>query len=126
MSGFSDYKRTVSKGKAGAGFKFTFSGTGFALFGENEYALTMLLVDGKKLENPPPDLSWSSLSKRELFAETKALNRQTFENIPMPRTENRRHFLSVKGLSNTKHTAEIIVLRGELKLDGAEVFVKKI
>lgn len=126
MSGFSDYKRTVSKGKAGAGFKFTFSGTGFALFGENEYALTMLLVDGKKLENPPPDLSWSSLSKRGLFAETTALNRQTFENIPIPRTENRRHFLSVKGLSNTKHTAEIIVLRGELKLDGAEVFVKKI
>lgn len=126
MSGFSDYRRTVSKGKAGAGLKFTFSGTGFALFGENEYALAAVLIDGKKLENPPPDLSWTSLSKRELSAEVKALNRQTFENIPIPRTEKRGHFLMVKGLSNKKHTAEIIVLRGELKLDGAEVFVKSV
>lgn len=130
MSGFSDYKRTVSVGKAGASVKFTFSGTGFALFGNNQYALFMLILDGKKVENKAPDMTWTSLSKMKISPDVKALNRQTFENhavaatSPIMTAESRHHFFSYKGLQNRKHTAELVILRGELRIDGAEVFIK--
>lgn len=124
MSGFSDYRRTLSSGKAGAGFKFTFGGTGFALFGETRYALVMLILDGKKTERKPVELSGTGLSKMKLTEEVKALNRQTEENAVIITSGNREHFLTVRGLPDTRHTAEVVVLRGELRLDGAEVFVK--
>lgn len=130
MSGFSEYKRTVSAGKAGAGVKFTFSGTGFGLFGINQYALFTLILDGKKAENnAAPDLAGTSLAKMNITPEVKALNRQTFENHvamadqPIMTEDNRHHFFTVKGLPNRKHTAELIILRGELRIDGAEVFI---
>ncbi|MBQ8176804.1 MAG: glycosyl hydrolase family 59, partial [Oscillospiraceae bacterium] len=41
MCGFANYKRTLSTGKAGAEIKFSFSGTGFALFGSNESGVTI-------------------------------------------------------------------------------------
>lgn len=126
MSGFSDYKRTVSKGKAGAGFKFTFLGTGFALFGESkEPSVFMLILDGKKIERELPDLTGSSLSKMKLTAEVEALNRQTFENMGVYNSSgsgNRAHHFSIKDLENKEHTAEIVILRGELTIDGAEVY----
>lgn len=127
MSGFSDYKRTVSSGKAGAGVKFTFKGTGFAFFGENKYALFAVILDGKKLENNKTfDYSESALAQMKLTSEAEELNRQTFENTVVHDSEGREHsfehFFFVKDLRDEEHTAEIIILRGELRIDGAEVF----
>lgn len=125
MSGFSDYKRTVSRGKAGSGLKFTFKGTGFAFFSENkDYSFAMLLLDGKKIENlqAPPDDMKSHIAKQTTSCEVREMNRQVFENIGMIPTERREHIFWMCGLPDTEHTVEIVILRGELTIDGAEVF----
>ncbi|MCM1055679.1 MAG: hypothetical protein NC394_09180 [Bacteroides sp.] len=124
MSGFSDYKRTFSEGKAGASVKLAFSGTGFALFGENaDSAVFMLILDGKKLENAPIDISELSISKMKLTAEAEEMNRQLFENQCVLCAENRQHFFSVRDLQNKRHTAELVILRGKLRIDGAEAYI---
>ncbi|MBR4095986.1 MAG: glycosyl hydrolase family 59, partial [Oscillospiraceae bacterium] len=47
MSGFASYKRTVSTGYAGAKLRFSFTGTGFALLGNNDSGIEFsVTVDG--------------------------------------------------------------------------------
>lgn len=94
MSGFADYKRTVSLGKKGDIMTFDFIGEAFGIFGENKTeAVISLKVDGKYI------------FKKKTVSTSKA----------------REMLCYVKGLKKSRHIAEITVLSGELCVDGGEV-----
>lgn len=96
MSGFSDYKRTVSSGSAGASVGFRFKGEAFGIFGENkEEAAISLIIDGK--------IVWNR------------------KEIKPSKTREMLCFIS--GLDDKEHIAEITVLSGELAVDGAETAI---
>lgn len=92
MSGFADYKRTVSSGKEGASMLFRFDGSGFGIFGSNENAVISVSVDGEKAE------------------------RVTVSGI-----ESRGIFFCASGLENDVHEVEVKVISGVLNVDGAQV-----
>lgn len=94
MSGFADYKRTVSVGKQGAAVNFYFNGKAFGIFGENKTeAVITLKVDGKCI----------------------------FKNKTVPVSRSREMLCYVSKLRKCRHIAEITVLSGELCIDGGEV-----
>lgn len=91
ISGFSNYKRTLSTGMDGARAVFRFSGTGFALFGANAAGTEITIsVDGET------------------------------ERITLSDTGSREIFYSKTGLPEGMHTAEITVVSGGLSIDGAQ------
>ncbi len=96
MSSYFNYKRTLSKGMAGAAAVLKFSGRGFMLFGENTgHCTATVKLDGKVIA----------------------------ESMALPVSGKREVFFSVNGLSDTDHTAEITVSEGILALDGAEIIL---
>ncbi len=97
MSSFKNYKRTISKGKAGASVSVSFEGTGFAIFGETEAgAVISVKID----ENEPFTANIYKASSREISFRYDG-----------------RH----DGLKNGFHTAKITVISGEYCIDGMQV-----
>lgn len=94
MSGFSDYKRTVSCGGAGESLTLDFTGTGFGIFGENSRSCTVSVwIDGGKYK----------------------------ENVIIPETGSREIFLSLTLPEYGRHTARIDIVSGRLNVDGAQI-----
>ncbi len=93
MSGFSDYKRTVSCGKAGDSLRMTFDGTGFGIFGAN---------------GEPCEI-------------TAAIDGKAAENIKLPVSGSRELFICRYGMEKCRHTVEITVIYGTLSVDGVEI-----
>lgn len=93
MSGFSNYKRTISKGSEGAELIFKFTGIGFGIFGENDgKCVISVCVDGK-----------------------------ITEKIPLPVSGSREIVYGVNDLQIKEHTVKITVLSGVLNVDGVQV-----
>lgn len=91
MCGFANYKRTLSTGKAGAEIKFSFSGTGFALFGSNDSEATISVnIDG--VENV----------------------------VAVSHTDCREIFCFADGLNYGEHNVTVTVICGELSFDGGQ------
>lgn len=91
--GYALYKRTLSKGSAGAVMTITFSGNGFAVVGENKQnAVINVTVDGKKAA----------------------------ENYSVPECEARDIAYGVNGLPDGSHTAEIEVVSGVFAADSVQ------
>jgi hypothetical protein len=94
MSSFKNYKRTVSTGSEGAAVTVEFSGTAFALTGENyDKSVISVKIDG---ETADENVSVSGVGSREIGYYRD-------------------------GLENGSHTAEITVVSGSFSLDGIEV-----
>ena len=94
MSGYADYKRTISTGEQGASLRINFSGTGFGLFGENSIgAVISVSVDGKLIS----------------------------DNYTIPKTGSREIFCHAHGFENKDHTAEIKIISGTLNVDGVQI-----
>lgn len=92
MSGFSNYKRTLSVGAKGARVTLSFEGGGIALFGENsEKTVLDMCVDGLK------------------------------RRIRLPQTGYRETFVSERFKTQGKHSITLTVVSGELNVDGAEI-----
>ncbi len=91
MSGFADYKRTISTGGTGAEAVFRFCGTGFAFFGRNDDVEIVVNVDGIS------------------------------EKIKVVSVGSREIFYSRSNLDNGEHTVEIRVVSGELNIDGGQI-----
>lgn len=122
MSSFSDYKRTVSVGKAGAGLKFSFNGTGFGLFGTNkDYGYYKLFIDGKQIKHKIPDLTGTKFASIKKTPEVEARNKLVMENCVFDISDRRRLLFFIHGLAEGEHRAEIEIFEGELCVDGAEV-----
>lgn len=92
MSSFRNYKRTISEGKEGSAFSFSFKGSGFALTGICEEAVIALSVDGEE-EN---ETEIKSCGSREAFC---------YRN----------------NLGNKEHTVSLRIISGTLSVDGAQV-----
>ena len=93
MSGFSNYKRTVSIGSEGAELVLKFTGSGFGIFGENDgNCMISVSIDGK-----------------------------ASEEIALPASGNREIIYSVNDLQSTTHAVTITVLSGVLNVDGVQV-----
>ncbi len=92
MSGFVNYKRTISCGSDGAEVRFCFDGTGFALFGGNdrENEITVNIDGAEKL------LKTTVTGCRELFC-------------------------TVSGLDSGTHNVKITVVSGKLNFDGVQI-----
>lgn len=92
MTGFSNYKRTLSTGNEGAKAIFTFEGKSFAVFGENsDDTIIEADIDGKA------------------------------QRIQLSQTGCREIFCAGKLSERTKHTVKITVLSGALNIDGVEI-----
>ncbi len=93
MSGFADYKRTVSTGAEGSTAELCFDGSSYALFGDNSDATELeLQLDDMHSER----IVLRATCKREIFCE--------------------RH-----GLQKGRHVLRIKVISGSLNIDGAEI-----
>ena len=93
MSGFSNYKRTISAGLEGAELTLKFTGSGFGIFGENDgNCLISASVDGKAAEE-----------------------------IALPASGSREIVYGVNDLQSTKHIIKITVLSGILNVDGVQI-----
>ena len=93
MSGFSDYRRTVSTGSEGAELVLKFIGNGFGIFGANDGNCVILAsVDGSP---------------------SKSIN--------LPLSASREIVYSLNGLVNTEHTVKITVVSGILNVDGVQI-----
>lgn len=93
MSGFKNYKRTISKGKKGCSFKVCFDGKGVGIFGETEGgAVLSVETDGDE-----PIIR------------------------KIPKAGSREISLLVDGLENLHHTLKASVIEGEYAVDGAQV-----
>ena len=91
---FKSYKRTVSKGTAGASAEIEFEGTGILLTGEQDgSAAVSVTLDGELLER----------------------------EHEIPAMSHRQTFLSVHGSEQGKHTLKITVLRGVCAVDAAQI-----
>lgn len=94
MSGFADYKRTVSIGSAGEFFTFEFEGCGFGIFGANgEECVISAELDGVCLG----------------------------ERISLPESGSREVFFSAEGLALGRHCLKVTVVSGRLCVDGGQV-----
>lgn len=94
MGSFSNYRRTLSKGREGAAALLKFSGRGVLLSAPNAAGTQIKAVlDGALRE----------------------------ERCTLPETANREGFYGVSDLPEGEHTLEITVLSGELSLDAAEI-----
>lgn len=94
MSSYSNYRRTISTGTAGASVILEFTGRGFGLFGENkEHCSISATLDGNL----------------------------TVNKVKLPVSSSREIFFSMNELSNERHTAVITVNEGSLSIDGAEI-----
>lgn len=94
MSGYGDYKRTVSVGQKGAKITLSFNGSSFGIFGENKCdGEISVKVDGKTIR----------------------------KNKRVKKAERRETLCFLSGLKKGCHIAEITVLSGELAVDGAEI-----
>lgn len=94
MSGFANYKRTISTGSEGAVLTAKFSGTGFAITGANkEEGVISVKIDGTEVES---GLTVSGVGSREVG-------------------------YYKYGLEAGEHTAEITVLSGSFAADALEV-----
>ena len=93
MSGFVNFKRTISEGGCGAVMTFRFCGTGFALFGGSENFSVQLRLDGETVLD-------------------------SYESGPVG---NRMVTLEMSGLLAKEHVAEVTVLSGKFAVDGAQV-----
>ncbi len=91
MTGFADYRRTLSTGEAGAEVIFRFEGSGFAIFGGNGEAELAVDIDGST------------------------------ETVKLSPSCGREIFLSRYGLPTGAHEVRIKVLAGTLNIDGAEI-----
>ena len=93
MSSFKNYKRTISKGRAGSAVTVNFNGTGFALTGETEGGAVL----SAEIDNAPPvTVNVCKTGSREISC---------------------RFDLSEMGA----HTAKITVVSGEYSIDGMQV-----
>lgn len=92
ISGFSNYKRTLSVGMKGVQVILSFEGSGFALFGENS-AETVIDMDTDGLK----------------------------QRIRIPQTGCREIFVSQRLKTHNKHLITLTVISGELNIDGAEI-----
>ncbi len=91
MCGFANYKRTLSIGKIGAKVDFSFIGTGFALFGNNDSGVECCVnIDG------------------------------TEKMIKINETGCREIFCGEKDLVYGEHNVTITVVSGELRFDGGQ------
>ncbi len=96
MSGFVNFRRTLSKGTEGCSVTVKFSGTGFALTGNNrKSAVITMSIDGGEAK------------------ELKA-----------PGVVARGIVCYANGLGDGEHTAVITVKQGDIQLDALEVFGK--
>ena len=91
MTGFADYKRSLSTGEAGAELILRFEGSGFAVFGGNGETELSVDIDG------------------------------VTEQVKLKGCCGREIFLSRYGLSTGAHEVRIKVLTGTLNIDGAEI-----
>lgn len=92
ISGFSNYKRTFSTGGAGAVMQFSFSGSGFALTGENESPAKVSI----SIDNEDSYINTFASGAREIT-------------------------LFRSGLENTSHDVSITVIEGSLTVDSIEI-----
>lgn len=93
MSGFSNYKRTLSKGSEGAVLILKFTGSGFGVFGENDgNCIICATVDGRNAEK-----------------------------LSLPFSGNREIVYGLSNLQNSDHMVRITVLSGVLNVDGVQV-----
>ena len=93
MSGFSNYKRTLSKGSEGAVLTMKFTGSGFCVFGENDgNCMIYAIVDGRNAEK-----------------------------LSLPVSGSREIIYGLSNLQNSNHTVRITVLSGVLNIDGVQV-----
>lgn len=94
MSGYSDYKRTISTGSANAEVTIEFVGTGFAVTGKNtDENVIAVEVDGVQVE----------------------------DSYTAERVGSRKIAYCKHNLEKGKHTAKIIVVSGSFSVDGVEV-----
>ena len=98
MSSFRNFRRTVSKGRAGSRVTVRFHGTGFALTGDSggQSAVVSVSLDGGESST-----------------------------VPLPKSEAREIRYMLHGLEEGNHTAVINVISGELSVDAAEVYSKQ-
>lgn len=97
MSGYSDYRRTISTGSENAAVTVEFEGTGFAVTGKNNVKngdiAIAVEIDGEMIEDA-----------------------YKVESVGSRKIAYVKH-----GLEKGKHTAEITVVSGKLSVDGVEV-----
>lgn len=92
MSGFSNYKRTLSVGMKGAQVILSFEGSGFAMFGENS-AETVVDVEIGRIKR----------------------------RVRLPQTGCREVFAAERFEKHGRHTITLTVVSGVLNIDGAEI-----
>lgn len=94
MSGYSDYKRTISTGSANAEVTIEFEGTGFAVTGKNtDENVISVEVDGVKVE----------------------------DSYTAERVGSRKIAYCKHDLEKGQHTAKITVVSGQFSIDGVEI-----
>ena len=92
MCGFANYKRTLSTGKTGAKTEFSFIGTGFALFGNNDSEIEFSI----ELDGEAKTMKTGGTGCREIFC-------------------------SESGLNSGRHNVKVTVISGELNIDGVQI-----
>lgn len=93
MSSFKNYKRTISKGKAGASVTVSFDGTGFALTGETGAGAVLAVCTD---DNDDVNMNVHETGAREISCR-------------------------IDGLDHGAHTAKITVISGEYSVDGMQI-----
>lgn len=94
MDSFKNYRRTISKGTAGASAEIEFEGTGIILTGvQDRESVVSIEIDG------------NSVAKEHA----------------VPMMSNRQSFFSANGLANGKHTLKLTVVSGACAMDAAQV-----
>ena len=91
MSGYKNYHRTISHGKAGCSFTVNFDGTGIAFTGETEKAVLSVEIDGR--------------------TETKKVTQ----------TGTREISCFIGRLEKSPHTVKVTVVDGEYSIDGFQI-----
>ncbi|MGN0165424.1 MAG: family 16 glycoside hydrolase [Lachnospiraceae bacterium] len=94
MTGFRNYKRTLSKGTEGAYAEVQFKGCGIILAGVQECeSIVSIEIDGEVVE----------------------------KEYTISKMSNRQSFFSIHGLAKTSHTLKLTVVDGECAVDEAQV-----
>jgi len=94
MSGYRNFRRTISTGKAGSSVSISFTGTAFSLCGETaEGSRLTVEIDGMTVE----------------------------ESYVTPKTSAREISYRRYGLTAGEHAATITILEGEFCMDGVEI-----
>lgn len=99
MSSFRNFRRSISTGAEGSSLTLSFSGTGFALTGDNNRhsSVVTVSVDGGE--------------------------EQTFTT---PKSGSRGVLFFVKGLEDGEHTAVVTLRESSMSVDAAEIFTRSV